>query len=72
MAKSKTRGNGSLTSVHLVLQGETGAGKSSVSSILAQYFRTKLALVHSGGSELTRSNSKCSSRGCPLVKVCSL
>ena len=33
-------------SVHLVLQGKGGVGKSFVSAILAQYFRTKSAPVH--------------------------
>ena len=46
MTKSETRGNGTLASVHLVLQGKGGVGKSFVSSILAQYFRTKSVPVH--------------------------
>lgn len=46
MTKSETRGNGRPASVHLVLQGKGGVGKSFVSSILAQYFRTKSAPVH--------------------------
>lgn len=46
MTKSETRENGTQASVHLVLQGKGGVGKSFVSSILAQYFRTKSAPVH--------------------------
>ena len=46
MTKSETRGNGTQASVHLVLQGKGGVGKSFVSAILAQYFRTKSARVH--------------------------
>lgn len=46
MTKSETRGSGRPASVHLVLQGKGGVGKSFVSSILAQYFRTKSAPVH--------------------------
>ena len=38
--------NGSVASVQLVLQGKGGVGKSFVSAILAQYFRTKSAPVH--------------------------
>src|SRR5450432_3896839 len=33
-------------SVHVVLQGKGGVGKSFISAILAQYFRTKSAPVH--------------------------
>src|SRR6202034_2006687 len=33
-------------SVHVVLQGKGGVGKSFVSAILTQYFRTKSATVH--------------------------
>jgi hypothetical protein len=42
----ETSGNGTAASVHLVLQGKGGVGKSFVSAILAQYFRTKSAPVH--------------------------
>ena len=38
--------NGTQPSVHVVLQGKGGVGKSFVSAILAQYFRTKSAPVH--------------------------
>jgi hypothetical protein len=38
--------NGPGSSVHIVLQGKGGVGKSFVSAILAQYFRTKAAPVH--------------------------
>jgi len=38
--------NGTKASVHVVLQGKGGVGKSFVSAILAQYFRTKAAPVH--------------------------
>jgi hypothetical protein len=38
--------NGTQASVHVVLQGKGGVGKSFVSAILAQYFRTKSAPVH--------------------------
>jgi cellulose biosynthesis protein BcsQ len=34
------------SSVHVVLQGKGGVGKSFVSAILAQYFRTKSEQVH--------------------------
>ena len=43
MTKPETNENGALTSVNLVLQGKGGVGKSFVSAILAQYFRTKAA-----------------------------
>ena len=46
MTKPEMDGNGNPTSVHLVLQGKGGVGKSFVSAILAQYFRTKSAPVH--------------------------
>ena len=46
MTNADTNGNGAVASVHLVLQGKGGVGKSFVSSILAQYFRTKSAPVH--------------------------
>src|SRR5260370_2911566 len=46
MTKPEISGNGTPTSVHLVLQGKGGVGKSFVSAILAQYFRTKSAPVH--------------------------
>src|ERR1700679_3549989 len=46
MTKPETNGNGTQASVHLVLQGKGGVGKSFVSAILAQYFRTKSARVH--------------------------
>ena len=46
MTKTEMNANGSLASVHLVLQGKGGVGKSCVSAILAQYFRTKSAPVH--------------------------
>lgn len=39
MTNSETRGNGTRPSVHLVLQGKGGLGKSLVFAILAQYFR---------------------------------
>lgn len=38
--------NGTQASVHVVLQGKGGVGKSFVSAVLAQYFRTKSASVH--------------------------
>jgi CO dehydrogenase nickel-insertion accessory protein CooC1 len=34
------------TTVHLVLQGKGGVGKSFVSAILAQYLRSKSATLH--------------------------
>src|ERR1700683_3592924 len=46
MTKPEIGGNGTVASVHLVLQGKGGVGKSFVSAILAQYFRTKSAPVH--------------------------
>jgi hypothetical protein len=46
MTKAEIGGNGTAASVHLVLQGKGGVGKSFVSSILAQYFRTKSAPVY--------------------------
>jgi len=46
MTQAEVSGNGSVASVHLVLQGKGGVGKSFVSAILAQYFRTKSAPVH--------------------------
>jgi hypothetical protein len=46
MIQTDMSGNGSVASVHLVLQGKGGVGKSFVSAILAQYFRTKSAPVH--------------------------
>ena len=46
MTSLETSGNGTAASVHLVLQGKGGVGKSFVSAILAQYFRTKSAPVH--------------------------
>ena len=46
MTKPEISGNGTVASVHLVLQGKGGVGKSFVSAILAQYFRTKAAPVH--------------------------
>ena len=46
MIKPEISGNGTVASVHLVLQGKGGVGKSFVSAILAQYFRTKSAPVH--------------------------
>jgi hypothetical protein len=46
MTNVDTSGNGTVASVHLVLQGKGGVGKSFVSSILAQYFRTKSAPVY--------------------------
>jgi type IV secretion system protein VirB10 len=46
MTNADTNGNGAVASVHLVLQGKGGVGTSFVSSILAQYFRTKSAPVH--------------------------
>src|SRR5450432_1103610 len=38
--------NSTQASVHVVLQGKGGVGKSFISAILAQYFRTKSAPVH--------------------------
>ncbi len=46
MNTPETNTNGTQASVHLVLQGKGGVGKSFVSAILAQYFRTKSAPVH--------------------------
>ena len=46
MTTTETSANGALASVHLVLQGKGGVGKSFVSAILAQYFRTKSGPVH--------------------------
>src|ERR1700728_694253 len=46
MTQAEMSTNGSVASVHLVLQGKGGVGKSFVSAILAQYFRTKSAPVH--------------------------
>ena len=46
MTSLETSGNGTAASVHLILQGKGGVGKSFVSAILAQYFRTKSAPVH--------------------------
>ena len=46
MAKLESISNGSKASVHVVLQGKGGVGKSFISAILAQYFRTKSAPVH--------------------------
>lgn len=46
MAQHGTASDGTQTSVHLILQGKGGVGKSFVSAILAQYFRTKPGPVH--------------------------
>jgi hypothetical protein len=46
MTKTEVNENGTHASVHLVLQGKGGVGKSFVSAILAQYFRTKSPPVH--------------------------
>ena len=46
MTNADTNGNGAVASVHLVLQGKGGVGKSFVSSINTQYFRTKSAPLH--------------------------
>ena len=46
MTSRQTSGNGTAAFFHLVLQGKSGVGKSFVSAILAQYFRTKSAPVH--------------------------
>jgi septum formation inhibitor-activating ATPase MinD len=46
MTKPEMDGNGNPASVHLVLLGKGGVGKSFVSAILAQYFRAKSAPVH--------------------------
>jgi CobQ/CobB/MinD/ParA nucleotide binding domain len=46
MSNPENRANGTAASVHLVLQGKGGVGKSFVSAILAQYFRTKSTQVH--------------------------
>jgi hypothetical protein len=42
MTSLETNGNGTAASVHLVLQGKGGVGKSFVS----EFFRTKSASVH--------------------------
>src|SRR5215467_3652175 len=44
MGKATVNGNGR-TMVHLILQGKGGVGKSFVSAILAQYFRSKQKTV---------------------------
>jgi adenylylsulfate kinase-like enzyme len=46
MTNQQISTNGTKASVHVVLQGKGGVGKSFVSAILAQYFRTKAAPVH--------------------------
>ena len=46
MTRVETSGNETTASVHLVLHGKGGVGKSFVSAILAQYFRTKSASTH--------------------------
>src|SRR5260370_23159444 len=46
MTKPEIRGNGTPTSVHLVLQGKVGVGERFGAAILAQYFRTKSPPVH--------------------------
>ncbi len=46
MALQELPFNGTPASVHIVLQGKGGVGKSFISAILAQYFRTKTAAVH--------------------------
>jgi adenylylsulfate kinase-like enzyme len=47
MAKAVPNGNGNAKpTVHLVLQGKGGVGKSFVAAILAQYFRAKQKPVH--------------------------
>lgn len=46
MSQQETTSNGAQASVHIILQGKGGVGKSFVSAILAQYFRTKPAPVH--------------------------
>lgn len=46
MTNQQTDTNGVQASVHVVLQGKGGVGKSFVSAILAQYFSTKSAPVH--------------------------
>src|SRR5580658_361385 len=46
MTNQQISTNGTKASVHVVLQGKGGVGKSFVSAILAQYFRTKSAPVH--------------------------
>jgi Mrp family chromosome partitioning ATPase len=45
VTETAINGNGASASVHLVLQGKGGVGKSFVAAILAQYFRTKSVLV---------------------------
>jgi hypothetical protein len=45
VTETAINGNGASASVHLVLQGKGGVGKSFVAAILAQYFRTKSAPV---------------------------
>ena len=39
-------GKGKLNAVHIVLQGKGGVGKSLVSAILGQYFRSKRTVLH--------------------------
>jgi hypothetical protein len=46
MTNADMSGNGTVASVHLVLQGKGGVGNNFVSAILAQYFRTKAVPVH--------------------------
>jgi hypothetical protein len=46
MTQQETASNATQASVHIILQGKGGVGKSFVSAILAQYFRTKPAPVH--------------------------
>jgi hypothetical protein len=46
MTQQETASNATQASVHIILQGKGGVGKSFISAILAQYFRTKPAPVH--------------------------
>ena len=46
MTQTASNGNGQQVSVHLVLQGKGGVGKSFVSAILAQYFRKRSGTLH--------------------------
>jgi hypothetical protein len=43
---SKSNSNGRGTSVHLLLQGKGGVGKSLIASVLSQYFVSKEGVLH--------------------------
>lgn len=43
---SKVNSNGQATSVHLLLQGKGGVGKSLIASVLSQYFASKERALH--------------------------